>query len=207
MDHAVHVSLPWLLTVGAPHRAKGAVLPAATHGLHRRPHIPAGGQQVPARRHEPISRYVPPVVHARGPTRDAISDDGRPDHIPSPWTTACAPPCRCASSGKRVAWIPPNATHAPRFRACRPISYPRRALPVWMPMPTTSPDAIVETSIRSSVSSTRQGSPHSVPVAAANTYSQRGVITATPNDKSLGLIRWTREPTITSRCFWRFHVF
>jgi hypothetical protein len=31
-----------------------------------------------------------------------------------------------------------------------------------------------------------------VPVAAARTYSQRGVITATPNDTSLGLTKWTR---------------
>src|SRR4051812_27679116 len=48
-------------------------------------------------------------------------------------------------------------------------------------------------SIGSSVSSTRCGSPHLVPVAAASTYNQRGVITATPKDKLLGLIRCTRD--------------
>src|SRR5439155_7378883 len=42
------------------------------------------------------------------------------------------------------------------------------------------------------------GSPHSDPVAAASTYSQRGVMTATPNEESLGLIKWTRELTHTS---------
>src|SRR5439155_20501348 len=67
-----------------------------------------------------------------------------------------------------------------------------------MPMPTTSPEAIAEKSTGSSVSSTRQGSPHSVPVAAASTYNQRGVMTATPNDTELGLIRWTRELMRTS---------
>src|SRR5262245_18497654 len=64
-----------------------------------------------------------------------------------------------------------------------------------MPMPTTSPGAIVEKSTGSSVSSTRRGSPHSRPVAAARTYSQRGVITATPNESSLGLMRCTRGVT------------
>ena len=44
-------------------------------------------------------------------------------------------------------------------------------------------------SMGSSVSSTRWGSPHCVPVAAARTYSHRGVMTATPNDTWLGLIR------------------
>src|SRR5438552_13345624 len=61
-----------------------------------------------------------------------------------------------------------------------------------MPMPTTSPASMDLTSTDSSVSSTRCGSPHRVPVAAARTYSQRGVMTATPNDSSLGLMRWTR---------------
>src|SRR6266487_5758793 len=59
-------------------------------------------------------------------------------------------------------------------------------------MPTTSPASMDRTSTDSSVSSTRCGSPHRVPVAAARTYSQRGVMTATPNDSSLGLMRWTR---------------
>jgi len=36
------------------------------------------------------------------------------------------------------------------------------------------------------------GSPQRSPVAAARTNSQRGVMTATPNEVSLGLTRWTR---------------
>ena len=60
-------------------------------------------------------------------------------------------------------------------------------------MPTTSPLAIWFKSMGSSVSSTMMGSPHLVPVAAASTYSQRGVMTATPNDTLLGLIRCTRD--------------
>src|SRR5439155_22704390 len=63
-----------------------------------------------------------------------------------------------------------------------------------MPIPTTSPGAMIAGSIGTSVSSTRFGSPHREPVAAASTYSQRGVMTATPKETWLGLIRWTREP-------------
>jgi hypothetical protein len=65
--------------------------------------------------------------------------------------------------------MPPYTTQAPRRRASRPISYPRRALPVWMPIPTTSPGAIVAGSSGSTVSSTIRGSPHRVPVADAST--------------------------------------
>src|SRR6187401_703621 len=62
-----------------------------------------------------------------------------------------------------------------------------------MPIPTTSTLAIWLKSMGSSVSSRILGSPHWVPVAAARTYSQRGVITATPNDKLLGFIKCTRD--------------
>src|SRR5215217_3683528 len=61
-----------------------------------------------------------------------------------------------------------------------------------MPIPTTSPAWMVVSSMSSSDSSTMIGSPHSVPVAAARTKSQRGVMTATPNETWLGLIRWMR---------------
>src|SRR5438477_5413334 len=66
-------------------------------------------------------------------------------------------------------------------------------------MPTTSPLAMTLGSTWSSVSSIRFGSPQRDPVAAASTYSHRGVITATPNDNSLGLMRWTRALTGPSR--------
>src|ERR1043165_5802710 len=66
-----------------------------------------------------------------------------------------------------------------------------------MPIPTTSPLWMSSKLTGSSVSSTRWGSPHVVPVAAARTYNQRGVMTATPNDRLLGLIRWTRGNAIS----------
>jgi len=47
--------------------------------------------------------------------------------------------------------MPPKITVAPAWRAAVPSSYPRNALPVWMPMPTMSPALIVERSICSSV--------------------------------------------------------
>jgi hypothetical protein len=42
----------------------------------------------------------------------------------------------------------------------------------------------------SRVSSQISGSPNSIGVAVASTYSQRGVMTAVPNAESLGLIKW-----------------
>jgi hypothetical protein len=42
----------------------------------------------------------------------------------------------------------------------------------------------------SRVSSQISGSPNSIGVAVANTYNQRGVMTAVPNAESLGFIKW-----------------
>ncbi len=64
----------------------------------------------------------------------------------------------------------------------RADSYPRSALPVWMPMPTMSPGWMRDGSSGSSVSSVMIGSPYSAGVAAASTYSQRGVMTPMPNE-------------------------
>src|ERR1700722_11912693 len=58
-----------------------------------------------------------------------------------------------------------------------------------MPMPTTSPADMRSGSKLSKVSSQISGSPNSLGVAVANTYSQRGVMTAVPNAESLGLMR------------------
>src|SRR3989338_2728594 len=74
-----------------------------------------------------------------------------------------------------------------------------------MPMPTTSPADMVVGSQASRVSSVMMGSPYFSGVAAASTYSQRGVITPTPNAKALGLMRCTfiRTPeskTLRDRC-------
>src|SRR3954468_19951565 len=60
-----------------------------------------------------------------------------------------------------------------------------------MPMPTTSPEDTVAGFQGSRVSSVIIGSPYFSGVAAARTYNHRGVITPTPNDKALGLMRWT----------------
>src|SRR5262245_21852172 len=88
--------------------------------------------------------------------------------------------------------MPPMTTNAPRARAMRATPYPRSALAVWMPMPTTSP-ALTWVGLNGSrVSSTILGAPKSAGVAAASTYGQRGVITAVPNERSLGLTRCTR---------------
>src|SRR4029453_6680725 len=54
-----------------------------------------------------------------------------------------------------------------------------------------SPACTPSTSNGSKVSSTICGRPYTAGVAPANTKSQRGVMTPTPNDKWLGLTRWT----------------
>jgi hypothetical protein len=58
---------------------------------------------------------------------------------------------------------------------------------------------MVAVSIGSSVSSTISGSPHILGVAAARTYSHRGVMTATPKDTWLGFTRWTRTLGLLKR--------
>src|SRR6185312_5251488 len=58
-------------------------------------------------------------------------------------------------------------------------------------MPTTSPGLMLSGTILSSDSSTRMGAPADSGVAAASTNSHRGVMTAVPNELSLGLTRWT----------------
>ena len=59
-------------------------------------------------------------------------------------------------------------------------------------MPMTSPAASCDGSNDSSVSSVRIGSPQVFGMAPARTNIQRGVMTAMPNDRSLGLTMWTR---------------
>ena len=90
--------------------------------------------------------------------------------------------------------MPPKTTFPPRSRTARPTSYPRSAFPVWMPIPTTSPGCTCCASNTSSVSSQMIGLPKRAGVAAASTYSHRGVITAVPNETWLGFTRNTRIP-------------
>src|SRR5215216_2867598 len=58
-------------------------------------------------------------------------------------------------------------------------------------MPTMSPALTDAKSRGSSVSSAMLGVPYLAGVAPASTNSQRGVITPTPNERWLGLTRWT----------------
>src|SRR5579864_8891279 len=67
-----------------------------------------------------------------------------------------------------------------------------------MPIPTTSPLVTFSGLSNSSVSSQMTASPKALGVADARTYSQRGVITAVPNEISLGLTRCTRIPLGTA---------
>ena len=55
-DHFLHYgidcALARFLAVGLPYRAERAMLGAAAHGLHGRPHIPIGREQIPSRAKE-----------------------------------------------------------------------------------------------------------------------------------------------------------
>ena len=79
-DHGLDVGLARLLAVGAPHRAERAVLRAAPHRLHRRPHVAILRQQVPSRLAEVIAGDAPRLVHALLHARDAIVDH-RPERV------------------------------------------------------------------------------------------------------------------------------
>src|SRR4026209_919317 len=72
-------------------------------------------------------------------------------------------------------------------------------------MPTTSPGWMPEGSSTSRVSSVVRGSPYWRGVAAASTYSHRGVMTPTPNARWLGLIRCNckQTPPVTGSCLSR----
>ncbi len=80
-DDGRNLALPRLLSVGPPHRAERAMLRAATHGLHRAPHVAVGRQQIPAGREKLVPLDPTAVVlfpHRPGP---AIGKHGSPDMI------------------------------------------------------------------------------------------------------------------------------
>ena len=93
LDDAVAPALARPLAVGLPHRAERAVLRAAAHGLHRRPHVSIRRHQVPARRQQISSGSTRPPSYTIWPRPAARSSSTLPQMMsPSPLTTACAPP-------------------------------------------------------------------------------------------------------------------
>ncbi len=80
-DDRVDDALSWLLPVGTPHRAERAVLRAATHRLHRAPHVAPFGQQVPARGDEAARVDAAAVVDRLRRARRHIVEHLRPDDV------------------------------------------------------------------------------------------------------------------------------
>ena len=76
LDHAIDAALARLLAVGAPHRAERAVLRAAAHRLHRRPHVRGRAAADPSAPTANCSPADPPAVVDRLRTaRQAVRDD------------------------------------------------------------------------------------------------------------------------------------
>src|SRR5207237_2683782 len=73
--------LPWLLPVGAPNGAEGAVLGTAANGLDGRPHVAVAGQQVPARRLELLGSDPAALIHALRGAAAEIGERAAPGHV------------------------------------------------------------------------------------------------------------------------------
>ena len=190
LDHHIGGALPRLLAVGAPDRTERAVLGAAANRLHRRPHVTVRRQQVPARGFELLRRHAAAFVDFLRRVARAIAQRLRPTPNPHrllrPRARAPIPElppdrawreCRRKPRTRRVpAPGAPRRSHAAHCRCgcrCRPRRRPRCSPePGFRAFRHKLPDRQI-----------RSG------VAVANTYSQRGVMTAVPNAESLGLIR------------------
>ncbi len=81
-DDRVHGPLAWLLAVGAPDRTERTMLRTAAHGLNRRPHVSAFGQQIPSRRKKLIPGHAATLVDAGGLAGDAVLHDVLPHEVP-----------------------------------------------------------------------------------------------------------------------------
>ena len=66
VDDFFEGALPRLLAIGAPDRAKGAVLWAATDGLHGGPHVFIGLHKIPAGGKEVFALNLAAVIDATG---------------------------------------------------------------------------------------------------------------------------------------------
>jgi hypothetical protein len=108
VDYGLEGSLTGLLAVGAPDAAEGAVLGAAADGLDGGPHVFVARHEVPAGREEFAASDAAAFVDLLGRgAGENVGDDLAQAMSPSPLTTAWACPRSKASSGKRVAWMPP----------------------------------------------------------------------------------------------------
>src|SRR5262249_36144032 len=95
-DNPVHAGLTRLLPIGPPHRTERAVLGAAADRLHRSPHIPPRGQQVPARWNELIRADASALVDGQRPSSETVLHDTAPDDITvTAHNRVCLPMARC----------------------------------------------------------------------------------------------------------------
>ena len=167
LEHRVDAALTRLLAVGLPHGAERAMLRTAAHGLHRRPHVAIGRQQIPARPEEMLGVDFSAFVHLVVAAQTAL--DGL-----APRDVAVALDDGVAAAESMAlpdrAWRECRRTR-PRRRGRARAARPRiRAGHSRVDAdPTTSPAAMVDGSNCSRVSSVMSGSPYSEGVAAAKT--------------------------------------
>ena len=81
LDDAIDAALTRLLAVGAPDRTERAMLRASAHGLHRRPHVAALRQQIPARGDELVAADPAAFVQRLRVARHAVGHDLLPDEV------------------------------------------------------------------------------------------------------------------------------
>ena len=81
IDDALELALAWLLAVGAPDTAEGAVLGASSDGLDGGPHVLAGLHEVPARGQELAAFDAAAFVDALGFAFEAVGDAATPGDV------------------------------------------------------------------------------------------------------------------------------
>src|SRR6516162_2489138 len=81
LDDLVGETLPWLASIGHPHRTETAVLGASGNGLHRGKHVLSGVKKVPARFEQYIPGYAPSRVSSLQSAIQRIPNGLAPDDI------------------------------------------------------------------------------------------------------------------------------
>src|SRR5258708_922316 len=112
---------------------------ATAHGLHGGPHVTIARGEIPTRGQELLSRNSSAVINPLDGASRQIGDHLRPNDVSVPSDYDVSATKFMGLFRIQSCVDTPYTTQAPRSRAMRPTCMPRRALPVWMPIPTMSP--------------------------------------------------------------------
>src|SRR4029078_12574646 len=81
LNDGIRRALAGALSIGTPNGTEGAVFGASSHGLHRRPHIAVGRQQIPAGLLKFARFHSSSVVDPFRCARHTITDHAVPNDI------------------------------------------------------------------------------------------------------------------------------